>query len=93
MEVADPNFRSSHQYLGRVYWDEGNYDAALDEFREEAALRGNEAAVKDVSARQQALRTGGVQALFEYQLIAALRSYEHENGSAVSVASAYGELR
>jgi predicted Zn-dependent protease len=38
MEASDPNFRSSHQYLGRVYWDGGNYDAALDEFRQEAPL-------------------------------------------------------
>jgi Tfp pilus assembly protein PilF len=93
MEASDPNFRSSHQYLGRVYWDGDNYEAALDEFRKEASLRGNEAAVKAVLARQQALRTGGVQGLFEYQLTAALRSYQHENGSAVNVASAYGELR
>jgi tetratricopeptide (TPR) repeat protein len=93
LAASDPNFRSSHQYLGRVYWEGGNYEAALDEFRKEASLRENEAAVKDVLARQQALRSGGVQGLFEYQLIAALRSYAHENGSAVNVASAYGELR
>jgi hypothetical protein len=48
--------------------------------------------LKDVSARQEALRAGGVQGLFEYRLATALQGYEHENGSAVNVAAAYGNL-
>jgi tetratricopeptide (TPR) repeat protein len=93
MEASDPSFRSSHEYLGAVYWDRGKYDDALDEYQKEALLRGQDEAAKDVTAKPAALRTGGVQGLLQHQLAAALRAYEHENGSALKVASAYGDLR
>jgi len=93
MKASDPSFRSSHVYLGTVYWLEANYAGALEEFRTEASLRGSQAAMNDVSAQQEALRTGGVQGLLEFRLTAALRAYEHENGSATNVALAYGNLR
>ena len=93
MEASDPNFRSSHQYLARLYWEEGDYAAALDEFRTDASLRGNAAGVREIAAEQAVLRTGGAQGLLHYQVSAALGAYEHENGSAFAVASAYGYLR
>ncbi len=93
MEASDPSFRSSHEYLGQVYWEQGKYEDALEEFRQEALLRGGDEAVKDVAARQAALRAGGVDGLFQYRLNAALQAYEHENGSPLNVASAYGYLR
>lgn len=93
MEASDPSFRSSHVYLGTVYWREANYAGALEEFRTEASLRGSQAAMNDVSAQQEALRAGGVQGLLEYKLSAALQAYEHANGSATNVALAYGNLR
>ncbi len=93
MEVSDPGFRSSHEYLAQLYWDEGNYRDALEEYRKEALLRGQRDAVTKVAAQQAALRAGGAQGLLQYQLTDALRAYDHENGSAFKVASAYGSLR
>ncbi len=93
IEVSDPNFRSSHEYLAQAYWDEGSYEDALEEYRKEALLRGQDEAVREVVAQQAALRSGGEQGLFRYQLTAALQAYEHENGSAFKVASAYSYLR
>jgi Tfp pilus assembly protein PilF len=93
MEVSDPNFRSSHEYLAQVYWEQGKYEDALEEYRQEALLRGGDEAVKDVAAWQAAFRAGGVNGLFQYRLNAALKAYEHENGSPFDVASAYGYLR
>jgi Tfp pilus assembly protein PilF len=93
MEAADPNFRSAHQYLAAVYWEQANYEAALAEFKKEAILRGNDDAVKQVEAQQTALRTGGIQGLFQFRLATALQSYEHENGSAFAVAVVYGHLQ
>lgn len=93
MESSDPSFRSSHEYLAQAYWDEGNYPDALDEYRQEALLRGQDEAVKEVTAKQAALRTGGVQGLYQYQLANALRAYEHQTGSSFKVASAYSYLR
>jgi Tfp pilus assembly protein PilF len=93
MEVSDPGFRSSHEYLAQVYWDEGNYKDALEEYRKEALLRGQGDAVTRVAAQQAALRTGGTQGLLQYQLTDALRAFDRENGSAFKVASAYGSLR
>ncbi len=93
MEASDPTFRSSHEYLATLYWDEGNYEDALDEFRKEALLRGADQVVQEVTVKQDALRTGGGQGLLQYQLSAALRAYEHENGTAFKVATAYGQLR
>ena len=92
MEASDPAFRSSHQYLGQLYWEEGNYEAALKEFETEASLRTNDATVKLIRGQQAAFRAGGVNALLEYRLNAALQAYEHENGSAFNVASAYSQL-
>lgn len=93
IEASDHSFRSAHEYLGAAYWDEGKYEDALEEFRQAAALRGQDDAVNDIAAQQAALRAGGTQGLFQYQLAAALRAYEHENGSPFNVASAYGDLR
>ena len=93
IEAADPNFRSAHAYLGIVYWEGRNYEAALQEYRKEASLRGKDEAVKDFEAQQAALQAGGVQGMFQYRLSRALRAFEHENGSAFAVASAYGYLR
>lgn len=92
IEVSDPSFRSSHAYLAIIYWDQGDYPASLEEFHKEAWLRGNETLVKDAEAQQQALREGGAEGLFQSRLNAALRAFEHENGSAFDVASAYGYL-
>lgn len=92
MEKADPNFRSVQVYLGVVYWETGNYAAALEQYRIEASLRGKVDMVHDIEAQQRAFHDGGVQALFRYRLENALREYEHESGSAFAVASAYGYL-
>ena len=92
METDDPGFQSVHRYLGIVYWEAGDYKAALEEYRTHASIRGQNDALRDIEAQQQALRTGGVQELFKHRLETALRRYEHENGSAVDVASAYGYL-
>lgn len=92
MEASDPSFRSSHQYLGQLYWEEGNYEAALKEFETEASLRNHDATVKLIRDEQAALRGGGVSALLDYRLNVAIHTYEHDNGSAYNVASAYSEL-
>lgn len=92
METDDPGFQSVHRYLGIVYWEAGDYKAALEEYRTHASLRGQNDALRDIEAQQQALRTGGVQELFNQRLETAIRRYEHENGSAFDVASAYGYL-
>jgi len=93
MEASDPSFRSSHEHLAQSYWNESNYEDSLGEYRKEALLRGQDEAVKQVAAKQAALRAGGVQGLFQNQLTTALRAEEHENGSAFKVASAYAYLR
>ena len=93
MEAADPNFRSAHQYLAAVYWEQANYEAALAEYGKEATLRGNDNAVKQIEAEQLALRAGGARGLFQLRLAKALQSYEHENGSAFGVAIVYGRLQ
>jgi len=93
MEASDPSFRSTHQYLAVTYWSEGEYEDALDEFRAEASLRGNREAVQDVDAQKAAFRDGGARGLLQYRLAAALRAYEHGNGSPFDVALACGALR
>lgn len=92
METADPNFRSAHAYLAVIHWEQGDYETALEEYRKEASLRGVREGVKSVEAQQAALRSGGVQGLFQYRLTAALQAYEQQGGSPFSVASAYGDL-
>ena len=92
MEVSDPNFRSAHAYLGFLYWNQGDYENALAEFREQAVSRGDEKGVKNVEQQQAALHAGGVQGLFQYQLRTALAFYGDQNGPSYNVASAYGYL-
>lgn len=92
MEGDDPGFQSVHRYLGIVYWEGGDYKAALDEYKKFASLRGQNDELRDLEAQQQVLRADGVEALFKHRLETALRQFEHENGSAFDVASAYGYL-
>ena len=93
MLAADPTFRSAHAYLATVYWEEGNYAAALPESYKEASLRGNAEVMRSVEAQQAALQAGGTQALFQFRLASALRAYKNDNSSPFAVASAYGYLR
>jgi Tfp pilus assembly protein PilF len=92
MEIDEPSFRSLHRYLGIVYWEGGNYKAALEEYRKDAAMRGKDDAARDIDAQQAALQSGGAQGLFQYRLGTALQAYAHDNGSAFRVASAYAYL-
>jgi Tfp pilus assembly protein PilF len=92
IESGDPSFRSPHNYLGRAYWNQGNYEAALEEYSEEASVRGNDQAAREVKARQAALQKSGSKGLLEYDLALARRAYEQGSGSAMAVAAAYGNL-
>jgi len=93
IEAENPSFRSCHLYLATAYWGRGEYEAALEEYRLEASVRGNDQAAREFYGQRDALHRGGPQGLFEYQLAAALRAYEDGNGSAMTVASACANLR
>lgn len=92
LEVADPGFRSSHQYLGLLYWDEGDYGAALEEFQKEASLRGEPSDVNGFNAQQDAFRKSGLPGLLEYRLHSAMQNYASGKGSAYAAARAHGDL-
>lgn len=65
MEADDPSFRSVHYALGIVYWEGGDCKNSLQEYRQEATLRGKNDVVREIEAQQSALAAGGTQDLFQ----------------------------
>jgi Tfp pilus assembly protein PilF len=93
MEQSDPNFRSTHAYLARIEWDDGNYALALEELRKAALLQGQQQEVKDLEEQAAAFRSAGVPGLLQHRLAEAMRRYESGAGPAYNVARAFADLK
>jgi len=91
--ASQPDFVSPHRYLAEeIYFPEGNYAAYFAEEGTVARLRHDAKAEKEVETEQKAYASGGQQKLFEERLAAARDSFEHDNGSAFELATAYAHL-
>jgi tetratricopeptide (TPR) repeat protein len=92
LEKAEPLFSSTHDYLGRIYWEKKDYGKALAEWRRLAVLRHDEAGLAIADARQKGLAANGLRGLFESELPVQKNIVDQGGGSAYTLATIYAAL-
>jgi tetratricopeptide (TPR) repeat protein len=86
LEKAQPSFSSTHDYLGRILWEQSDYPGALLEWRQMATLRHDQAGLALAEAREQGFAAGGLRALRERELPVQKALFQRGLGSAYDVA-------
>lgn len=89
---TQPSFSSTHDYLGRIYWLQGDYRRALAEWRRMAELRHDELGLAIADAREKGFAAGGLPALYQAQLPLLRRLADHGSAYAYNVAVSYAAL-
>jgi len=92
LQISDPALSSTHDYLGRIYWDQKDYAKALMESRRVADLRHDENSLTLVSAGEKGFAAGGLKGLYESELPIQKDLVERGSGSAYSLAAVYAAL-
>jgi tetratricopeptide (TPR) repeat protein len=92
LQRTQPSFSSTHDYLGRIYWRQGDYRRALTEWRRMAELRHDELGLAIADAREKGFASGGLPALYEAQLPLLKRLADHGRAYAYNVAVTYAAL-
>ncbi|HLJ78592.1 MAG TPA: tetratricopeptide repeat protein, partial [Acidobacteriaceae bacterium] len=68
LEKAQPQLSSTHDYLGRVYWEQRQYANALKEWQRQAELRHDQAGMAIAIARGKGYAAGGLKGMWESEL-------------------------
>ena len=63
LETAEPSLSSTHDYLGRIYWEQKDYARALAEWRRMAELRHDDDGLALADAREKGFAASGLQGL------------------------------
>ena len=92
LEITEPMFSSTRDYLGRIYWEEKDYGRALAEWRRLAVLRHDQAGLAVAEAREKGLASGGLQGLFKSELPVQKDWVDRGGGSAYGLAATYAVL-
>jgi len=92
LEKTEPSFSSTHDYLGRIYWERKDYVKSLAEWRRLAELRRDEAGLALADARQKGLAARGLAGLFESELPVQKDLVDRGRGSAYALAQTYAAL-
>ena len=92
LEATQPSLSSTHDYLGRIYWERKDYPNALTEWRRVAELRHDEAGLAIASARDKGFAGGGLRGMYENELPVRKDLFNHGSGSAYELAETYAGL-
>jgi len=92
LERTEPLFSSTHDYLGRIYWEKRDYVKALAEWRRLAELRHDEAGLAIADVREKGLAADGLRGLFESEVSVQKNIVDHGGGSAYALATIYAAL-
>ncbi len=92
LEKAQPSFSSTHDYLGRIFWEQKDYSDALLEWRQMAALRHDPAGMALADAREQGFAAGGPQTMWKHELPVQKDLFQRGLGSAYDLAETYAAL-
>src|SRR5215469_9956413 len=92
LEKVEPSFSSTHDYLGRIYWETKDYVKALGEWRRLAQLRHDEAGLAIASAREKGFAANGLPGLLQDELLVEKDLVDHGSGSAHGLAAIYAAL-
>ena len=86
LETTEPSLSSTHNYLGKIYWDAKNYPAALAEWKRLAELRHDQAGLAIADAREKGFAVGGLQGMWESEFPVRKDMFDHGSGSAYELA-------
>ena len=90
--TSQPSLSSTHDYLGRIYWQQKDYARALAEFRRFAELRHDHDGLALADAREKGFAAGGLIGLYEEEVPFEKQLVDRGSGSAYEVATGYAAL-
>ncbi len=89
LEIADPKFYSPPSYLGRMYFEQREYEKYFDQAEIAARLIHNEDMLTSIAAARKNYKQGGEQALLRGELEEELQAFRQGHADAVTVATMY----
>jgi tetratricopeptide (TPR) repeat protein len=92
LEASEPALSSPHYFLARIFEQQGDYSAAIQEWKTLAELRHDEAGAKIAQAAAQGYAAGGVRGLLEGRLPLQKEIVDRGDGSAYELAATYAAL-
>ena len=92
LEASEPSLSSPHSFLAKIYESQGDYPAAIQEWRTLADLRHDPAGAKIADASAQGFASGGVRGLLESRLPLQKDLVDRGGGSAYDLAATYAAL-
>jgi tetratricopeptide (TPR) repeat protein len=92
LEKAQPSFSSTHDYLGRILWEQNDYPGALLEWKQMATLRHDQAGLALAEARELGFASGGLQTMWEREFPIQKNLYQRGAGSAYELAETCAAL-
>lgn len=92
LAASEPTLSSPHSYLGRIYWEQRDYSAAIGEWKRVAELRHDDAGLAIAQASAKGVSSGGLRGLLQSELPLQKAMVDQGRGSAYDLASIYAQL-
>jgi tetratricopeptide (TPR) repeat protein len=92
LETTDASFSSTHDYLGRIYWQQKDYPKWLAEDRRMAELRHDEKGEELAQARAEGFAADGLKGIYESELPVQKRLVDEGLENAYQLATVYAAL-
>jgi len=89
---AARSLSSTHDYLGRVYWQQKNYAKALAEWKQTAELRKDKDGLAFAELRDKGFAVNGLRGIYESEVPYLKDLVAHGSGDAHALARAYAAL-
>ena len=89
LEIADPNFSSTPNYLARIYFEQRQYEKYFAEAEVAAKLSHDDGALASIQVSRREFKSGGEKALLQGLLEEQLESFREGRTDAISVAMIY----
>ncbi len=92
LDSAVPSLSSTHDYLGRIYWQQKDYAKALAEWRRMSELRHDQDGLALANVREKGFAANGLQGLCESELPLLKDRVDSGLGNAYGLAETYAAL-
>lgn len=92
LENTVPSLSSTHDYLGRIYWQQKDYARALAEWRRMSELRHDQDGLALAGVREKGFAANGLQGLYESELSVLKERVDSGLGNAYRLAATYAVL-
>ncbi len=92
LETAESSLSSTHDYLGRIYWQKKDYARALASWRRMSELRHDKDGLALADVRENGFAASGLQGLYESELPLLKNRVDSGSGNAYGLAATYAAL-